>query len=355
MVIRGNTRGNGRQLAEYLVTMDENEGIHILEANGRENASPEYLRQAILSMDAMADLTKAKKGLYHAQINPAIGEDKNMDWFKAADMLGAELGFEDQRRVIVLHEKKGRIHAHVVWERYDHETGKVKSDSFSRLQQDRARRNMEMEFGHKPTPRRNRHRPELKASLKQLWDQTGTGAQFIAACKNNNYMIAQGVGRSPFIVVDENGHSFDLVRQLSGVRLNDVRQRLRHETLLTEKQAIVYMRNKKAEQERDGTDKQKAKLIPSQKQAAKEFTDAAKEATTKRQTQAERDAAFREFMRNKNPMVQPDNVPEIGKEFTRNAADKTLTEQERIRQALAKERQASRNNGRDRDFGIEPE
>ncbi len=52
-------------------------------------------------------------------------------------------------------------------------------------------------------------------------------------------MITQGIGLNQFIVVDEHGRSFDLVRQLKDVRLKDVRQRLRNETLMTEKAAIV--------------------------------------------------------------------------------------------------------------------
>ena len=331
MVIRGNTRGNGRQLARYLLTLRDNESIHILDVDNRTGnaATSEYLDDVLTSMSLMAELTKSQKGLYHAQINPAYSEDKRMDWFKAADILGKELGLEDQRRVIVLHEKKGRTHAHVVWERYDHETGKIKTDSFSRLAQDRARKDMEIEFGHKQTPHRNRHRPELKASLTQLWHQTGTGAQFLHACKNNGYMIAQGVGRNPFMVVDENGRSYDLVRQLKEVRLKDVRQRLRNETLMTEKAAITYMRNQKAERDTDGTGKEKAKFRPAP-QAAK--------------------AIARAFAENATDGTRPKTERDIAREFAENRQDKILTEKERIRLAFAKERQENQQRGIDRDI-----
>jgi hypothetical protein len=361
MVIRGNTRGNGRQLADYLITQAENERIHILDVDGRENADDDYLRNTILSMDAMAELTKAKKGLYHAQINPAMGEDKNMDWYKAADILAAELGLEDQRRVIVLHEKKGRTHAHVVWERYDHELDKMRSDSFSRLQQDRARQRMEIEFGHKQTPRRNRHKPEMKASLNQLWHQTGTGAQFLAACRNNGYMIAQGVGRTPFIVVDEHGHSFNLVRQLSGVRLYDVRQRLRGYGLMTEKQAIVLMRKEKTEREGRESEKQKARPQPTNEQRFEQFKTNAEEQTTKapepkRQTQEERDQLFKDMMRNKSGITsEPGKEKNRSQSFAENKSEQKLSESDRIRQALKKQRETSRDHGHDRDAGIEPD
>jgi hypothetical protein len=360
MVLRGNTRGNAAQLAEYLVAMNENEDIQILEVNNRTGdwATAEYLNDVILSMDLMSELTKSKKGMYHAQINPAMGEDKRMDWFKAADMLGAELGLEDQRRVIVLHEKKGRTHAHVVWERYDYDTGTVKNDSFSRLAQDRARQRMEIEFGHERTPRRNAHRPELKASLLQLWHQTGTGAQFLTACRNNNYMIAQGVGRNPFIVVDEKGRSFSLVRQLSGVRLNEVRQRLRNETLMTEKAAIVYMRNKMSERDSAGDGKEKAKLIPTPKQSAKDlmkaFTDNGANSTKASPAHlAEQFAQAKPAMTVRQTDPPPAAKRKIAEEFAADRSDKTLREQDRIRQAFAKEREAKDQPGKDRDRGLE--
>ncbi|WP_162276812.1 relaxase/mobilization nuclease domain-containing protein [Mucilaginibacter pedocola] len=318
--------------------MAENENIQILEVAGRRNAEEQYLHQTIHSMDLMSELTKSEKGMYHAQINPAYGEDKNIDWFKAADMLGTELGLEHQRRVIVLHEKKGRTHAHVVWERYDYETGTMKSDSFSRLAQDRARQNMEVAFGHKQTPRRNQHKPELKASLTQLWNQTGTGAQFITACKNNDYMIAQGSGRNPFIVVDLNGHSFDLTRQLKGVRLKDVRQRLRNETLITEKEAIVIMRNKKSERDAGGREKQKAQFNATMKDVAKnirhEFSASGAEATKEK---------------------QPASIPSEKPIATQFAENRQETELQRMRRALAEQRKsdAQKQHDRSRDKGMD--
>jgi hypothetical protein len=366
MVIRGGTRGNGKQLSKYLVTKGDNERIAILEVDGRRNASEQYLHQTIQSMDLMSELTKSQKGFYHAQINPAYGEDKNMDWFKAAEMLGVELGMENQRRVIVLHEKKGRTHAHVVWERYDYETGIMKSDSFSRLAQDRARQNMEVEFGHKQTPRRNAHRPALKASLTTLWHQTGTGAQFINACKNNDYMIAQGSSRDQFVVVDENGHSFNLVRQLKDVRLKDVRHRLRNEQLMSQGSAITFMRNQKSDRdkERTGTDKQKAAFKMTAKQVTTSlphiFDSNAAKITKPEQPKAQQPDKPKPTLSclkdNSNEITKPQSSEppreKIKREFKENTHDAAITERERIRHALNKQREENRKDI-NRDIGME--
>lgn len=258
MVIRGSTRGNGKQLAYYLLAKQENEHIRVLEVNGLLNADAKDLHLALHSMQLTSELTKSDKGLYHAQINPAIDESKLMDdasWMQATDILAKQLGMENQRRAIVLHTKKGRTHAHVVFERYDLTTGKMVNDSFSRLAQDRARKEMELVFKHKPTPHRNKHRPELKASLSALWHSTGTGAQFLTAARKNGYIIAEGSGRSPYIVVDEFARSYDLTRQLQGVRLKDVRQRLRSLAMPGEKDAIALARKNLNEQSGKGGNK----------------------------------------------------------------------------------------------------
>jgi hypothetical protein len=245
MVIRGKTRGNPSQLSHYLLRMKDNEAIRLFEVDSKIDPEPLALHRAVFAMAVSAEMSKSNQGLYHTQINPAPGEDKQMTderWLEAADILGKHLGFENQRRAIVLHTKKGRIHAHVVWERYDHEKGKIISDSFSRLAQDRARKEMELTFQQAKTPHRNTHRPELKVHLTELWESTDNGKDFIKALQKAGYYLGQGVGRTPFMVIDENARSHNLVRQLKGVRLKDVRDRLRKEKLMSEKEAIAKSR-----------------------------------------------------------------------------------------------------------------
>lgn len=197
-------------------------------------------------MSLTSELTNSDKGLYHAQINPAIGEDHTMtkeDWLRAAEIMETELGLSLQKRAIVLHEKKNRIHAHVVWERYDHEKGIMISDSYSRLAQDRARKIMEREFEHQLTPERNKNRPQIKVTLTALWKEIPEAEAFIAAANEKGYVVARGTKR-PFMVVDETGRSFDLVRQLDGIRTKEVREKLKGMRLPNEKAAIGQTREK---------------------------------------------------------------------------------------------------------------
>jgi hypothetical protein len=336
MVIRGNPRGNGRQLAHYLLTKAENEHIWILDADGRDEMSKCEFSDLFYDMSVTAELTKSNKGLYHAQINPAIGEDKLMTkekWFEAVDIMAKELGFEDQRRAIVLHEKKGRIHAHVVWERYDHEKGKMISDSFSRLAQDRARKEMERILELQKTPHRNKQRPELKQTLTELWEKTKTAKDFMNEVDKAGYMLAEGVPRHPFMVVDENGRTFDLVRQLKGVRIKEVRERMRGEQLTPEKKAIELMRARgelASKGDKEGKEQQKPQPTPKAKDSTKEAAKAAKDfannrkdmfANQQRQEQKKVDIA-KAFAENRNDMFgQADTDDSPKKKAAKGFAD----------------------------------
>lgn len=248
MVIRGSVRGNGKALAYYLTTTGENERIEILNIDGRNGGSRSDLVYHLTSWSLMSELTKSEKGIYHAVINPAYGEDRQMtpeQWNRAADILAKEVGFEGQRRAIVLHEKDGRIHAHVIYERYNHERGIMVSDSFNQYAQDRARHIMEREFGHQITPDRNRNKTEVKRQLSELWQAAATGNDFVTACAANGYAIAKTAQRRAYSVVDSNGIAYDLTRQIEGVRAKEIAQKLEGVELQTDhRKAIKAIRQK---------------------------------------------------------------------------------------------------------------
>lgn len=378
MVIRGNTRGNANQLARYLVTKGDNEHIRILDVNGRIDPTEQHLFDALFSMGLTQKLTNSEKGIYHAQINPnpKLGEDKSMSdeqWLEAADILGKELGLEDQRRVIVMHTKKGRTHAHIAWERYDHEKGIMRSDSFSRLAQDRARQEMERVFEHEPTPYRNKHQPEVKATLSQLWRQTGTGAQFIKAARDNNYIITQGSGRAAFMVVDEHGRSFNLTRQLGSVKVAEVRQRLSGESLMGEKEGISLGRligqekqtRISQEKEKQQADNQELFTSNLQSMADKETPTGqaniksqqaanSRDITTNPAQQQEKKSQFKQNskdLQQKNPQKEGEKQDKAKLEFKANADEidpRRLAMREKLA-AVNKQREQNRQKGMEYD------
>ena len=228
MVIKGRSRSNGKQLAAYLLKNKENDRAEVIDIRG--TARPDSLHRSLLEMSLTSELSKrGELGLYHSQINPAIGEDRPMtqgDWLKAVDILEKNLKLEGQKRAVVLHEKNGRVHAHIVWQRYDDETGKFRSDSHNFKKHDEARAQIEQALGHERTPQKREKEPTHKERLTELWQQTTDGRSFIEAAEKAGYYVAQGNDRRPFRVVTPDGQSLDLVRQIDGFNKNAVRDRL---------------------------------------------------------------------------------------------------------------------------------
>ena len=251
MIIKGKCRGNGGQLANYLLS-DKNDKAEILEITGTTN--PNNLERSLVEMALSAIATKSNAGLYHAQISPDPKEpalDKEA-WLKAVEILAKELGLEEQRRAVVLHEKDGRTHAHVVFERYQEGKGKngqgiLWSDDKNYSKHEKASREIEQVLGHERTPQKsdvkenqNRSNLDVKKELTELWHKHEDPETFIAEAKKLGYTIAQGEDRRPFKVLTPEGKNLDLVRQLEKVKTKDVAERLNpiRNTLQTEKEAL---------------------------------------------------------------------------------------------------------------------
>ena len=188
MIISGGSRSNWRFFSKHLMKTEENERVHIAEIRG---LAADNILDALREMDALARGTRCKNSIYHADINPREDEVLTPEqWEMAVDTLEKNLGLEGHSRVIVEHEKHGRIHRHIVWSRIDPDTMTAVSDSNNYDCHQRTADELEQEFGHDPTPRGrgpDGRRPDnwevfrghasgidpqqVKAELTQLWRQ----------------------------------------------------------------------------------------------------------------------------------------------------------------------------------------
>ncbi len=243
MVIAGKIRGNAPQLGSYLFEPGKNERITILHLDGREDATPEEFKDFLYSVELNSELTRSRNSAYHAYINPSPEDtiDRAMtkaEWFQSVEILTKHLEYEDQRHGAVLHDLgNGRIHAHIVYERYNHERGRMATYEHNYNAHDNARAEMEMVLNHQPTPQKNKNRDHHKHTLTQIWQRTRTGDQFIHEAEANGYKIAKGTDR-PFRVIDAEGVSFDLVRKLDGIKTKEIKARFAQTGLMPEKEAI---------------------------------------------------------------------------------------------------------------------
>jgi hypothetical protein len=247
MIISGGSRCNWRFFAKHLVRTDENERVKVAEVRGLAGETP---LEALREMDALASGSRCKNFFYHANINPREGELLSADqWEQAVDTLEKNLGLEGQSRLVVEHEKNGRIHRHVIWSRINPDTLTAIPDSHNFAKHAATSRELEREFALVPVksvlvepegPRPER-RPknwetfrghksgidpqQVKAEVSEIWQQTDSGKSFRTALAKRGYVLCQG-DRRDFVIVDGAGHEHSLARRLGGVKAAEIRKRL---------------------------------------------------------------------------------------------------------------------------------
>ena len=146
MIIKGKSVGGGKRLAVHLMRTDTNERAEVREIRG---VAAENLRGALLEMEAVASGSRTTKPFYHASINTRADERLTDEQrTHAIDRLEEKLGLTGQPRVVVVHEKEGREHCHIVWSRIDLDRMRAISDSHNYRKHEEVARDLEREFGH---------------------------------------------------------------------------------------------------------------------------------------------------------------------------------------------------------------
>jgi Relaxase/Mobilisation nuclease domain len=248
VVIKGTSCAGAARLAVHLTRTDTNERAEVRELRG---VAAENLRGALLEMEAVASGSRATKPFYHASINTPAGERLTDEQrAHAIDTLEARLGLTGQPRVVVVHEKEGREHCHIVWSRIQLESMRTISDSHNYRKHEEVARSLEREFGHarvqgahveregRPRPERTPSHAEMlqaertglspqqvKAQVTELWRSTENGKDFFVALWNAGYVLARG-DRRDFVIIDQRGGTHSLARRIEGATAKDVRARM---------------------------------------------------------------------------------------------------------------------------------
>jgi hypothetical protein len=246
MIIKGGSRAGAADLAAHLQRVDTNERIDTLEVRGTVSRE---LEGALREMEAFSSGTRCKNPLYHASINVPIHERLGIDgWQRAVDRLEQELGLVGQPRAVVMHEKLGREHVHVVWGRVRSDTLTAVPDSHNYRVHETVARELEREFGHERVqgahaerdgvrrPERTLSHAELQIAertgidpkevqreITALWRAADGAEAFLTALEEAGYRVALG-SRRQFVVLDKAGTVHSLARRIDGVRAADIRQ-----------------------------------------------------------------------------------------------------------------------------------
>lgn len=263
----------GSRLAAHLQKA-ENERVEVL---GIKGAVLDDLDAAIDDWREFSKGTNCEKPIYHAQLNPDRALSRE-EWDRAIQIFEKEMGLEGYPRAVVLHEKKGREHVHLVYSRIDLETMRAWSDSWNYVKHERVSREIEWQFGFEKTqgvhveregaPRPDRtpsHKDmrqgertgldarEVKAEVSALYAKAnGDGLAFVAAMDKAGYVLARG-DRRGYVVVDRKGGVYSLARA-ANTRTSTLREALRDtpvEKLPSVREAQA--RQQERDTEREGT------------------------------------------------------------------------------------------------------
>lgn len=247
MIIKGNVRKDGGSLGNYLLSegryaknQQKNERIEVWQANGYEQG--DRLQDILNDFEHSAIGTQCEKPLFHVQIRTGEGERLNREqFFETINRLEEKLELSGHERVVVAHTLGGQEHVHVVWNRIDHEQQKAADLHYYKNKSADLARELEREFGlrelsqskqqgklsrdeERQAIRHGRAPQEVKAAIRDCWQQSDSGQAFAAALEDKGYMLAAG-DRRDFVIVDEQGGAYSVAR-VTGSKAAEVRNRL---------------------------------------------------------------------------------------------------------------------------------
>ena len=383
MILHGNARGGGRELAVHLMRLDENEHVQVHEVQG---FMVDDVRGAFQEIEALAKGTRCQKPLFSLSLSPP--KDANVsakEFEKAIAKAEDALGLSGQPRVIVFHEKgvhRDR-HCHVVWSRVDAETMKAIPMPFNRLKMRDVSRELFIEHGwdvprglidrdernplnytldeYQHAKRKGRHADEIKADLQAAWAMSDTRTAFEHALQDKGFRLARG-DRRGFVVTDHEGEVYSLPRWL-GVKTNAVRERLGPEKELPDLETAqaAYARDmahkmdafaddlKARNQERLATrSEQKARLVERQRAERAEALKRIDERQIKeaRMRQARFRTGFKglwDWVRGENARIKRKNEADAARALSRDTAEKeALVLRQREQRRFFQQREAQK-------------
>jgi hypothetical protein len=243
MIINGGSRRNARFFAKHLANAEENERVTLCEIRNLASVS---IAEAFQEMEAIAMGTRCTNYFYHANINPLSTETLTPErWHRAIDVLEEKLCLIRHARFVVEHEKKGRVHRHVVWLRIDVNRMRAveMTDDYEKHQA--TARQLEREFGlaqglsvlgpQNQKGKRPARRPKswetfrgnesgldphlMTQAITALYHGSKDAKEFASRLQEYGYQLVKG-DRRDFCIVDTAGHKHSFARRLKDVPAN---------------------------------------------------------------------------------------------------------------------------------------
>lgn len=252
MVIKGKSIRHAKAHARHLMRGDQNDRVEFLEFD--ESGAAPTLEAILTEYQALAEnLTRSDKGLYIAALNPNYDEILSPNqWKEAVDLLEKQLNLDGQPRTVILHEKKGREHVHVVWQRADIDRQIVIDDGWNYAAHEEAARKIEQRFeltvtkGVHSRDKEREERPDraekqadhqqaerggfdlvtLKAEIIEAFEDAEHGMGFIKELEEMGCYLARGNTKNIFMIVPPEGEALKLSSTLKGIAAKEWKAKL---------------------------------------------------------------------------------------------------------------------------------
>jgi len=244
MILEGNARAHGGELARHLMNARDNEHVTVYAIEG---FVADDLAGAFAEVEALSKATQCQKYLFSLSLNPPPHESVPVEVFEATiERVSEQLGLTGQPRAVVFHEKDGRRHAHCVWSRIDTDTMRAINLPHFKRKLMAVSRELYLEHGwdmpagfedfRKRDPlnysrdeaqqakRLERDPKALKAMFRDCWERSDSRAAFASALWEQGFALARGERRG-FVAVDMQGKVWSLSRWC-GVKPRHLKQRL---------------------------------------------------------------------------------------------------------------------------------
>lgn len=244
MILKGNQRAGGMQLATHLLNDNENDHVTIHELRGFVS---DDLAGAFKEAYAISCGTRCKQFLFSLSLSPPETANVPVAVFEGAiAAIEEKMGLSDQPRAIVFHEKEGRRHAHCVWSRINIDTMtainlphyKLKLRDISRqlylenewrmpsgLANSQERNPLNFTRAEWQQAKRVGIDPrKIKEAFQDSWAMSDGLKAFRAAMEARGYYLAQG-DRRGFVAVDWRGEIYAVSRYV-GIRTKEVHNKL---------------------------------------------------------------------------------------------------------------------------------
>ena len=244
MILKASQRGGDGALAAHLMNAKDNEHIEVHAIHGFMSVD---VAGAFQEIRAAAQATNCKQYMLSLSLSPPEEAIVSNEEFEdAINKAMKRLGLSDQPHVIIFHEKHARRHAHLVVSRIDAKIMKAINLSFFKDRLCDLSRELFLQHGwelpkghidrklsdplnysleeYQVAKRAKRDPQEIKALLKECWEQSDSKAGFEAALADTGFCLCRGNQRG-FVAIDPAGRIYSLSRWL-GVKSKELKARL---------------------------------------------------------------------------------------------------------------------------------